>query len=168
MYEDKSGTQPTITYPQRYSLRSDRDKREEAKELRESAKAIPSTTYRKEAMKQVATINVGAKVSLETLSEIHTDIDNAEVVIVDAKELKDDIETGLIDLETASKAKSYPDGSVAKAKKDHAERVARIAESQAQARGTPDMGGLANVSKVEKQEPSAKGVVTDDTRGGAK
>ena len=37
----------------------------------------------------------------------------------------------LIDLEAASAAKGYPEGSVDKAKTDHAERVARIAESQA-------------------------------------
>jgi len=168
-YEDKSrDQQPTVTYPRRYSLRSGHDKRDEAKELRESAKAIPSTTYRKEAMKQVATINVGPQVSLETLKQIHKDIDNAEVVIVDAKELKDDIETGLIDLETASKSKSYPEGSVEKAKKDHAERVARIAESQAKARGVQDMAGLANPSKTEKQEKAQDEVVADTTRGGGK
>jgi len=167
-YEDKEGNQPTITYPRRYSLQSGKDKRDEAKELRESAKAIPSTTYRKEAMKQVATINIGPTVSLDTLQSIHDDIDKAEVVIVDAAELKDDIETGLIDLEAASKAKSYPDGSVAKAKKDHAERVARIAESQAKARGVQDMAGLANSSKVEKQEKAQDEVVADTTRGGGK
>jgi len=168
MYEDKSGKQPTITYPQRYSLRTDKDKRDESKELRDSAKAVPSTTYRREAMKQVATINLGAQISLETLRTIHDDIDKAEVVIVDASELKDDIETGLIDLEAASRAKSYPEGSVEKAKKDHADRVARIAESQGQARGTPDLGGVANTSKNEKQETADQGVVTDTTRGGAK
>ena len=168
MYEDKAGKQPTITYPQRYSLRSDKDKRDEAKELRESAKAVPSTTFRKEAMKVVAAINIGANVSLETLRKIQAEIDEAEVVIVDAKELKDDIEVGIIDLEAASKAKSYPKGSVAKAKADHADRVKRIAESQAQARGTPDLGGSGNASQFEKQEPSGKAAVADNTRGGAK
>jgi len=168
LYEDKAGTQPTITYPTSYNLRSGRDLREEAKELRESAKAIPSSTYRREAMKHVATLNVGPKVSLETLKLIHADIDNAEVVIVDAQELKDDIEIGLIDLETASKAKSYPDGSVTKAKADHAERVKRIADSQGQARGVEDLGGIQNASKAEKQETADKGTVTDNTRGGGK
>jgi len=167
-YEDKSGEQPTVIYPKRYDLRSDDDNRKEAKELRESAKAVPSTTFKREAMKRVATINVGAEVSLETLQKIHQDIDDAEVVVVDAQELKDDIEIGLIDLETAAKAKSYPENSVEKAKVDHAERTARIAESQAQARGVTDMAGLANASRNEKQETATDPVVKDNTRGGAK
>jgi hypothetical protein len=167
-YEDKSGKQPTVIYPKRYDLRSDEDNRKEAKELRESAKAVPSTTFRKEAMKRVATINVGNEVSLETLQKIHEDIDKAEIIIVDAQELKDDIEVGIIDLESAAKAKSYPANAVEKAKKDHAERAARIAESQAQARGVTDMAGLANASRNEKQETTEDITVKDNTRGGAK
>ena len=168
-YEDKSGDQPTVTYPQRYRLVSDKDKRDEAKELRESAKSVPSQTYRKEAVKKIATINLGTTISDKTLEQIHNDIDEAEIVVVDSKELKEHIEIGIIDPETASIAVGYPKGSVEKASKAHAERVKRIAESQGQARGTTDLGGLANSSKEEKQETAGvTNPATDSTRGGGK
>jgi len=168
MYEDLKGSQPTVSYPQRYKLASDKDKREEANELRESLKTVPSKTYKKEAMKQVASIDLGTRVSLDTLNTIHAEIDAAEFVYSDPKEVSGDIEVGLLDLKAAAKVKGYPDDSVEKAKKDHADRAARIAESQSQARGVADMAGLANASKDEKQEPTLKGTVADETRGGAK
>jgi hypothetical protein len=150
-YEDRSGETPTVKYPEKYSLQSDVDKREEAKDLQASTKGHPSTTYKKEVYKITAASLIGANISKETLETINQEIDNADVIIGDSEDLRRDVEIGLIDTQTASEAKGYPEGTVEKAKTEHAERVKRIAESQGQARGTPDLGGIANVSIEEKE-----------------
>jgi hypothetical protein len=126
-------------------------------------------TYKKEALKKAVELNIGADLSYETLEKIKSEIDKADVVFSDPDTLSKDLEQGLISVESASLAKTYPKGEVDKAKNDHAERIKRIAESQAQARGTPDLGGLANASRTEKQDQDMKGIVPqDDTRGEGK
>jgi hypothetical protein len=161
-----SDKETTVTYPQKYSLQSDKDKRDEAKDLLGTTKTISSATYRKEVFKEVADITLGTKVSMDTLAKIKKEIDSSEV-IVDPEELHRDIELGLIDLEAASQAKGYPKGSVDKAAVDHAERVARIADSQAKARGVDEMGGISNVSREEKMGKDKEVVAEKKTRGEA-
>jgi hypothetical protein len=165
MYEGGT-TVATVKYPQKYSLQSDKDRRDEAKDLLQTSKTISSVTYRKEVFKEVADITLGSKVSMEILAKIKKEIDGSEV-IVNPEELQRDIELGLIDLETASKAKGYPQGSVEKAAKDHAERVKRIAESQTKARGTTDLGGISNASRDEKMDKDGEVVPKPKTRGEA-
>lgn len=155
---------PTIQYPTRYSLQSDKDIRDETKDLLEVTKVIPSITFRKEALFQAAEMSIGDKVSNETLKEIRNEINKAEV-IVNPEEIQRDVEIGLLDLERASKAKGYPEGSVEDAAKDHAARVARIAESQAKARGVGELGGVENTSRSEKTDVDGEDVPSKKTRG---
>lgn len=168
MYNQTSGKVPTVKYPQKYSLQSDKEKRNEAKDLLDLTKTVSSVTFKKEALKQIARITLGTKVKQETLDKIETEIETAEV-IVNPEELHRDIELGLIDPETASTAKGYPKGTVEKAKTAHAERVTRIAESQAKARGVDDLGGFENASREEKMGKDKEPVPGKKTRGeGAK
>jgi len=164
MYGGVSTEAPTVKYPQKYSLQSDKDKRDETKDLLEIAKVIPSVTYKKEALKQAADASLGTKISNEKLVVIETEIDGANVV-VNPDELHRDIELGLIDLERASKAKGYPEGSVKDAAEDHADRVERIAKSQAKARGVEELGGIDNASRNEKMNKDEEDVPKKKTRG---
>lgn len=165
-YENKKGEIPTVKYPEKYQIRQEADKRDEAKELLDTAETIPSLSYKKEAIKRVIDLKIGAEVSNEILQKIFKEIDSSEVIFSDPDTLAKDIEQGLISLESASKAKGYPENEVEKSKADHADRIKRIAESQMQARGTPDLGGLANASKAEKQDLEMKKTVPqDNTRG---
>ena len=159
-----STTSPTVSYPQKYSLQSDKDRRQEAKDILDVAKEVPSVTFKREAVKQAAIITLGTRVTQEKLEEILAEIDSVDVV-VNPEELHRDIELGLIDLEAASKAKGYPKGSVDKAATDHAERVERIASSQAKARGVDDLGGIDNVSREEKMSKEEDGIPAKKTRG---
>ena len=168
MYENPRYSSPTIKYPERYSLQTDRDTREEAKELAESVKNIPSLTYKREAMKIATTKRLGTRIAAEVLSKIHGEIDTAEVIFNSPEELSRDVELTLIDPETASLAKGYPKGTVEKARMAHAERVQRIAESQAKARGVTDLGGLENASRQEKMNKDDSVVASEKTRGEAK
>ena len=167
-YENPKGSPPTVKYPQKYSLQTDKDQRDEAKELADSVKNIPSLTYKREAMKVAAGKRLGSKISLDTLKTIENEIDKADVIFYDPEELSRDVELTLIDPETASRAKGYPEGSVQKAQEAHAERVKRIAESQAKARGASDLSGLENVSREEKMNKDDELVASKKTRGEAK
>jgi hypothetical protein len=166
LYVGEGDSTATVNYPQKYSLQSDKDKRDEAKDLIATSKVVPSVIFKKEALKEAATIALGSKLTNNKLNEILNEIDSADVV-VNPEELNRDIELGLIDLEAASQAKGYPDNSVSKAKIDHAERIARIAESQAKARGTDDLGGIANASRNEKLDKDDEPVAKPKTRGEA-
>ncbi len=166
MYENPKDRAPTVKYPQKYSLQSDKDQREEAGNLIKSVDSNPSLLYKREALKLAVTKLIGSRVSQEKLEQIFSEIDSSKV-IADPEHLMRDIELGLIDLEAASKAKAYPEGSVEKAAADHAERVKRIAESQAKARGNTDMAGLANVSREEKMNKDTDAVAEEKTRASA-
>jgi hypothetical protein len=162
LYEDKTSLQPTVNYPEQYSLQSNEEKRKQASDIIKSAKSIPSLTYKKAALKEAATILVGTKISLEHLQKIHQEIDGAKVIVSDPDELSKDIEQGIVSLETASHAKNYPDGEVDKASKDHEARIKRILESQTQARGVSDLSGLGNASKNEKMISDTSTTPTTD------
>lgn len=166
-YEDINGTVPTIKYPEKYSLQTNEDKRKEAKDLQESAKGHPSITYKKEIYKTTSTSLIGPNISKETMDQINGEIDAATIIVSDPEELSRDIELTLIDPEAASLAKGYPPGSVEKAKAAHAERVARIAESQMKARGANDLGGLDNASRSEKIDKDSNETASLKTRGDA-
>jgi hypothetical protein len=168
---ERNNNVPSIIYPETYNLRTDEDRRTEAKELTEMIPKIPSKTYQKELSKQIASITIGHKISAEVMSKIKKEIDAAEVVISDPDIIKTDLEEGLVGIDLASKIRGYPPGQVEAAKKDHADRVARIAVSQTlgaakeitnngmdnpESRGIPDLGTNKNGSKEEKKESRDK------------
>jgi hypothetical protein len=140
----------TIRYPSRYDLKSDIDRNTEAEQLTSSISIVPSPTYKREAVKRVVSNRIGTKVSTETLNTIFAEIDQADIFVSSTDELKQDIELGLLSLDTASASKGYPEGEVEQAAADHADRVARIVQSQASARGASDMGGLGGAAVAEK------------------
>jgi hypothetical protein len=164
MYEDIKQAPPSVKYPQKYSLQSDKDQRDEAQDLIKSVSSNPSITYKREALKLAAEKFVGSHLPNDILTKIKDEIDLADVIITDAKELQRDIELGLIDPESASQSKAYPKGAVEKAKIAHAERIARIAESQSKARGVDEMAGLENTSREEKMNKDEDTIPVKRTR----
>ena len=171
MYEGLN-KEVTIVYPKRYSLKSDAEKRKEAEELKKILHNTPSTTYQQEITKRIAVVTLGDKVTDEKLAKIFKEIEDAAVLDTDPEIIKDDVEAGLVDLLTASKARGYPEGSVEQAKIDHAERLARINEAQAkiQDRGNPetDAGGEGSIDKKASLNKDKDDVVKDKQRGEGK
>lgn len=181
MYEgtDKPAT---VKYPENYSILDDTDRREQADALTKLLPHLASLTAQREVAKRLARIILGTTVKHDTLKKIDTEIDGAPVIIGDPKVIDLDVKNGLVSLETASKARGYPEGEVPKAKADHAERLAIIATSQAagqgtgaaaggQARGVPDLGADGNAGKKEKAaaaDTTLDPVPTDKTRGEGK
>jgi len=144
---------PTVKYPTRYNLRSDAERRKEADELKELMESIPSKTYQKELAKNIANVIVGHKISNDTLELIYGEIEQAEVIVSDAETINTDHEAGFVSTELASKIRGYPAGQVEQAKKDHAERAARIAlaQSEAGARGVSDLSADDKAGEKEKE-----------------
>lgn len=178
MYEGR-GKAATVVYPEDYSLKSDADRREEASSLLDQMQKVPSATYQKALAKRAARIMLGPKVDRETMARIEGEIDRAVNMNCDPETIRSDCEAGLVDLETASKQRLWPDGVVQKAKADHEERLRRIALSQAQgagagaaARGNPDGDpNPANSGRAEKaaaRDTTAKDTTQKPVRGEGK
>lgn len=175
MYEHRDV--PTINYPEKYSLRTEEDRRNEADELKDLLETVPSETYRKEVCKRIVIVMLGNKVSNEQLDKIGKEIDAAVGITADVEILAKHVELGMLDLELAAKMCNYPAGTVAKAAEEHADRVARIAEAQGKntdggARGVNDIANNpASGSKEEKKQSrdtTQDAKVQDKTRGKAK
>lgn len=178
-YESKG--EATVKYPETYEIRSPMEKQAEAQALQKVVVSVPSGTFQKAVAKRIARLTVGGMVSIEQMNKIEKEVDNADGYTTDPELLAKDVEIGLCDLETASLLRGYPEGTVKKAADDHAERLARIAESQAAAnpgqnaaaRGVPDQAGNpAGGGSQEKKaslDTSKDSTVTDKQRGaGAK
>ncbi len=131
---------PSVAYPQNYSLRTEESRRKEAKELLELMPKLPSKISQKELAKEAAEILLGHRITDEQLQTVRKQIDNAKVIVIDPEVISMDLENGLVSAKTASKARLYPEGDFALAQKEHAERAAAIVAAQAgaAARGNPD------------------------------
>ena len=152
LYENK--TPATVTYPSKYSLKSDAERRAEAEQLLEMIGAAPSKAYAKEIAKQIAYLLLSGKVENKVIEKIAKEIDTAEWLTMDIEKIQIALEAGIVDAETASNAAGF-DGKkvVPKAQKEHAERLKLIADSQANgaARGVPDRSGKKSDAKLEKK-----------------
>lgn len=159
MYENEDPG--SVNYPEQYSIMSETDRQEQVSALKELMPMVPSLTFRREVAKRIVRITLGTRVGNSKLREIESEIDKDPVVLGDPQVIETDVVNGLVDLETASAARGYPKGVVEKAKADHAERLARIAEHQAKpnldpngsdpgARGVPDQSGNPKAGDEEK------------------
>lgn len=160
-----------ISYPTSYSLKTDSERRTEAKELREELPNIPSITYQKEMAKLIVSINLGTKVSSDTLKKIVSEIEASEVVVTDPEIIVKDHEAGFVSTQLASELRGYPKNQVEQAKKDHAERLARIAAAQSDpsSRGLKDMSDDDDAGEDEKEKAGMKdmdGDAKDKTKNG--
>lgn len=166
MYEGYQNP-PHISYPTSYSLKTDKERLEEAKELEDHIDKIPSKTYQKEVAKQIAEITIGHKIPSYILQKIKQEIDDAAVVVTNPDVINTDIDNGLVSNKTASIARGYAPGEVDQAAKDHEARILRIALAQSRgggagseaniiqdgdARGVPDLSTDKKAAEHEKKE----------------
>lgn len=173
----EGGDAPVIKYPDSYTLRSNAERRQEAKELRDLMPTVPSKRFQKVLAKDIARITVGGQISADELKAIEKEIEDAEVVVSDPQTVRDDLEAGLVGAELASKIRGYPEGEVEKSNKDHAARLARIQAAQTNpddqgnmgARGVRDAsvhpGMEAKLEKELSRETAEQETTADRTRG---
>lgn len=160
-YENSTDTPATVHYPERYSLRSDEERRKDATQLATSSADVSSSTFRKEVQKEIAEILLGGKVADDKLDKILTEIESSEFPTGNAETLRSDVEAGLVSRETASLARGYSEGEAEKAAQEKAEVEAERAKAQmAQAEANLAARGLdtsdplkAKEEKTESQSP---------------
>lgn len=177
-YMNQPDKPATIKYPRKYSLKTSSDRREEADQYAELMVKAPSKQYAKEIAKLMAKGLLEQQVSDETLDKIMKEIDAADYISSDPDAIQKDLTGGLVDLVTASNARGYDGKKVVElAKEEHAERLARIQESQIAvaeatgkakgdgnpaARGNPDASGNPKADAKEEKEKSQKGAKDTD------
>lgn len=180
IWAEYEGSAPAlVVYPDKYSLKSDVERMTEADKLTGLISKIPSITFQKALAKRIAFLTMGRGVSLKDEQNIIKEIDASEIIAVDPDVLLSDMEAGLVCAETASSARGYPKGDVAKAKQEHIDRLTAIAIAQGKGggAGSDAARGVATgvqdkTAVVEKQnsqtadkQPAGAG---EATRGAAK
>lgn len=162
-----------VKYPTNYSLRSDVERREEAKELQEIGPKVPSISFQRALAKEVTNLVIGSKITRGDLEEIYNEIDSAVVITTDPNILKQDHEAGFVSTKTASIARGYPEGEVEQAKLDHAERARRIALAQSSIKNPASRGVVDLASEPEEESKREKTLsqdadVQDDQKKGVR
>lgn len=162
MYENSDTA--TVKYPEKYSLKSDAERRQEAKDHNELKFTVPSKKFQKQINKDVIGILLGSKVSLEELEAMEAEVEAAGYQTSDPDIIEKDFQNGLVSTATASEARGYDPKEVEEAKKDHADKLALIAKAQTppggpagSARGIPDNGAAPAASKAEKEGKPQRG-----------
>lgn len=151
MYEGKQDV-ATIHYPIRYNLKSDDERRAESEQYVKVLPAIASKTYQREVAKCLARSILAYKVAAPIMEKIESEIDTAEIINANPEVINKDVQDGILDKENAAKAKLYPEDAVEKANKEHAERLATIAEHQQKNLGAPGSRGVPDASGNPKKD----------------
>jgi hypothetical protein len=153
---------PKISYPKTYDLKTPTEKNEEIDTLTNQMEKIPSDTFKRFVAKKIANLVAGCEMTEEEVSTVMKEIDNADTLTSDPDQIIADHEAGLVDDETASKARGYKKGVVEQARKDRAERIKLTMEAQGgpqgdgAARGAADFGGkTGSDEKVGKPKRGA-------------
>jgi len=130
-----------------------------------------------EISKQVAEILLAHRTPIDKMIAIKNEIDSALGTTSDPDAIAQDIEKGLVSLETGSLLRGYPPGESKKAEEDHMRRLIRIQEAQTigiqnqnpGARGLDDQdenpSQSAKKEKEDSRDTTQDDVPTDKTRG---
>jgi len=148
----RNAVSATIIYPRSYSLKSEAERRDEAKSDSELLAIVPSITYQKKIAMKIAKTMVGHLVSTDELDKINKEITDAKYISSDALSITQDLTNGLVSDATASLARGYDKTEVAQAKLDHAERIARIQKAQAPADSSLNNPGARGVQDLNTQK----------------
>jgi hypothetical protein len=130
----------TIKYPDRYSLKTDLDRIQEASKLSELMFTVPGTTVKRELAKGIVIALLGGKINVETMDSIFAEVDKAKYTTSDPTVIIQAKEAGLVSEQTASMALGFSEDEYLQARKDHAERAARILLAQTSARQAGEKG----------------------------
>jgi hypothetical protein len=137
-YEDKIPKKRTVAlikYPDRYSLKDDKDRIQEAKELSTLMYTVPGNTVKKELAKNIVSALLSGRVDVEGLETIFKEIDEAEYTTSDPEIIIRSQEAGLVGEKIASEALGFSEDEYLQAREDHAARAVRILKAQTEAAG---------------------------------
>lgn len=185
-YESKDPSKrqtATIKYPDRYSLKDDKDRIDEAKDLANLMFTVPGIEVKRELAKNIVTTLLSGKVNTATIDKIFAQIDDAGYATSDPDVIMRAVEAGLCSEKTGSIAIGFDDDEHIQARKDTIERAKALVEAQAEgaregqlsnpaARGAKDLDPDKNSGKKEREEANnkarARDPKADPTRGEGK
>jgi len=157
-YEERRPTRrkvATVKYPDRYSLKSDQERIDEADKLATLMHTVPGRTVKREIAKNIVTVLLAGKVSVERIERIHREIDASNYTTSDPKTIIDAKNAGLVGEKTASVALGFDDKEYLTAREDHTARILRIAAAQSSGDGNSDPA--ARGVKDLSADPAAAG-----------
>jgi len=166
----------TIKYPDRYSLKSDEDRIDEAEKLTGVIQKTPSRSAQKELWKTNVANLLAGKVNPDTIARINREIDEAPFTTADPRTIIESKEAGICGDKTASLALGFDDDEYKRAREDHLARIQRIAEAQGvdkapahpASRGVVDLDDNPQSGKDEKaasRDTTLRENTKDRTRG---
>lgn len=166
-YEDVENPKPaTIKYPDRYVLKSDIERLEEASETLKLVERLPTQELKRVASKMIVDTLLSGRLSQSEVDRIYAKIDSNDYILSDPQVTLQAHKAGLVDDLTASEALGYDASKVVpKAKKDRAERIAETLKAQTPrdqqgqapnfaARGAPELDTNPNSGSDERADTS--------------
>jgi len=132
-YEDKRESKQklaVIKYPERYSLKTEKQRLEEAEKAIEVTRQIPSSAARRELWKVIAENLLTGRVDLKMIQKIFKEIEDSPFTTSDPEIIDMALERGVLDLETAAEALGFDSDAPKEAQKDQAIRLALIQRAQ--------------------------------------
>ena len=161
-YEKNNRPDITIKYPTDYSIDNQEETNSEIKSLTEEIDTVPSLTFKKLAAQRIARLRLRGSVSQADMDKIVKEIESATIIVASPKIREEAVREGFLSKEDAAKAATFPETTVAIAKKEHEERVIAIAKAQAEgnpaARGNPDVSPEpAAAAAAEKDGKNRRG-----------
>jgi len=161
-YENPSNPKPaSISYPNRYILKSDMERLDESDKILDLADRIPSRKMKKHLQTLVATVLLSGRETSEEIDSAAKEIQAAGFTTTDVTDVLAAHAAGLVSDELASQALGYPDGEIDKAREDRAIRnaltlIAQTSPGEAPvnpaSRGVPDMDMDPESGKKEQSE----------------
>lgn len=149
-----------VKYPEQYSLKSQRERIEEADKLTSLMFSIPGKTIKKELAKDAVIALLGGRIPVDKLNSINKEIDIAKYSTSDPDVIRLAKEEMLASDITLSDALGFEGiTEIPKAQADHAARIERIQKAQADtdesdpaARGKPELSANPKAGKEERQK----------------
>ena len=168
-YEDrdvKTRSVAVIHYPDKYSVKTDEQRVEEASKLSELMFKLPGLKGKKEIAKLMADSLFNGRIPSTKLDEILKEIDEVDYPTSDPEIIDVLKKYGLASDDLLSRALGMPEGEAAKGQEDHAKRLARLAEAQTpdEVRGASDTQGNPGTAGQEDKELSRE-TDLDETSG---
>jgi len=157
-YESVTRPNPaTVHYPDRYTLKSDEERLEEADSTLKLVERMPTQELKRVAAKMIVDTLVGGKLPQDQIDQIRRKIDTNPYILSDPQVTMQAHKAGLVDDITASEALGYDaEKVVEQAKKDRAERLAATIIAQ-----TP--GGGSGAAGASLTNPASRGVPEADS-----
>ena len=137
-YLNRESSPVTVSYPKKYELRTEQDRLNKVKEVKEISKTFGSNTAKKYLEIQAVNILLDGRIPHEELLAIHKEIQDTDFCIYEPTTVRDLVEAGIISRALASRSLGAPAEDAASAEAEHIRRIVAVKISQTSGMGDVD------------------------------